>query len=353
MTPEDRPAIRDLMKAAFGSAEAPLARERWDWLFRDAPGDLPAHYLVADASERLAGQFATVPLQLQHRGEPKRGLLVVDLATDPAFQQQGVFSALAREIYAGSASDAPIVFGFPNAVAAPIHYGRFDWVELRPFPFLIRPLGNVRRALRAAMPRLALAGALLDALASPVHALEQAFRRTSELGSASVVPLERFSEWADELWRELSPTLGTCVVRDAAYLNWRFRSAPYAYRRYELRRQGRPVGFAVTAFTPTRFGRLCHLMELMAPAHDRAGARLLLAHACLDAAGDGASAICALATRRHPHRRAMLQMGFAPAPDRAKAQQSFGVRRNGPGALPNDLFHIDDWYLSGADHDTL
>lgn len=352
MTPDDRPAIRDLMKAAFGSDEAPLARERWDWLFFDAPGDPPAHYLVADAGERLAGQFATVPLQLQHRGHPKHGLLVIDLATDPAYQNQGVFSALAREIYAASATDAPIVFGFPNAAAAPIHYGRFDWVELRPFPFLIRPLGNVRRALQAARPNLMPVGMLLDALLSPLRALERTARVTGELGSASVRPLERFAEWADELWRQLSPTLGTCVVRDAAYLNWRFCSAPYEYRRYELHRDGQPVGFAVTTFSPTRFGKLCHLMELMAPEHDQVGARLLLAHALADAVGEGASAICTIATRRHPHRRTMMQTGFVPAPARAKAQLSFGVRRNGRGALPNDLFHIDDWYLSGADRDT-
>jgi GNAT superfamily N-acetyltransferase len=353
MTLDDRPAIRDLMGNAFAAQEAPMARERWEWLFGESRQDLPAHYLVADAAGRLAGQFATLSVRLQHRGAPTLGLVVVDMATDPAFQKQGVFTALAREIYDRSAAQAPIVFGFPNASAAPIHYGRFNWVELRPFPFLLRPLGNVRRALQAARPGLVRLGALIDTLSSPWLALERAFRAVGEAGSASVAPFAHFSDWADELWRGLSPTLGTCVVRDAAYLNWRFCRGPYAYRRFGLHRDGRPVGFAVTTFSPTRLGKLCHLMELMAPHDDRAGARLLLAHAFADAVREGASAMCAIATRRHPHRLAMAQTGFLPAPARMKAQLSFGVRLNGLGALPNELLHIDDWYLSGADRDTL
>ncbi len=351
-TPHDRPAIREMMRRAFGSDEAPSAAERWDWLFLNSPAGAATHYLVADARTRLAGQFATLPVRLQHHGKPVLGLVVVDMATDPAHQRQGVFTALARAIYEGSASTAPVVFGFPNANAAPIHYGRFDWVELRPFPFLIRPLGNVRAALQTSAPRLVSVGALLDRVISPLHALEHTLRCAERTG-ASVVALERFSAWADDLWRQLSPDLGTCVVRDATYLNWRFCESPYPYRRYALQRDGEPVGFAVTTFSPTRYGRLCHLMELMVAPDDPAGARLLLAHAVSDAARDGASAICAIATRRHPHRRALLQAGFVPAPARLRAQMSFGVRRNGTGAIANELFHIDDWYLSGADHDTL
>ncbi|HXN38719.1 MAG TPA: GNAT family N-acetyltransferase [Solirubrobacteraceae bacterium] len=352
MIADDRAAIRDLMRRAFGSHEAPLGAQRWEWLFGAPADDAPVHYLVADAGERLAGQYAGIPVRMQHRGERTSGLTMVDMATDPDYEHQGVYTALAREIYAASAPDAPIVFGFPNPTAAPFHYGRFDWVELHPFPFLARPLANVGRALRETLPGLAPAGGALDALLSPVRLFERTLAAVGKLGAASVQPLERFSAWTDELWMELSPALGTCVVRDADYLNWRFYASPYSYRRFALHRQGSPVGFAVSTFCPTRFGKLCYLMELMAPAHDRAGARLLLAQACLDATREGASMICTVATRRHPHRRAMLQTGFLPAPKRVRGHMSFGVRRNGEDATPNDLFHIDDWYLSGADRDT-
>jgi len=341
------------MQRAFGEQEAPLAAERWDWLFGTAPADAAGPYLLADAGERLAGQYATVPVRLQHRGEPTRGLLMVDMATDPAYRHQGVFTALARAIYDGSAAEYPIVFGFPNTTAAPIHYGQFGWVELRPFPLLVRPLADLGAALAAQAPKLAPIGRPLDALLWTVGAIERTLVSACELGSARVLALDRFCGWTDELWAGMSGELGTCVIRDAAYLNWRFCSSPYRYRRYALHRHGRPVGFAVIAFETTPLGRLCHLMELMAPKEDRAGALLLLLRAYLEAAREGACALCAIATRRHPHRRTMLGSGLLPAPRRLRARWSFGVRHNGAGATPNDLFHIDDWYLSGADRDTI
>ena len=91
----------------------------------------------------------------------------------------------------------------------------------------------------------------------------------------------------------------------------------------------------------------------MAPRNDGAGARRPLARTFLDAAREGATAIVVLATPRHPHRRAMLRSGFVPAPKPLKGRLSFGVRHNGSDVVPNTLFHIDDWYLSGADLDTI
>jgi hypothetical protein len=311
------------------------------------------YYFVADAGERLAGQYATMPVRLQHDGKPVLGLLSLDTATDPDFERQGVFTTLARELYERAAGEAPIVFGFPNVNSAPGFYRKLGWVELRPYPLLVRPIGNAEEAIRAWKPRLAPLGSLIALLAPLLRALEHVIKVTGERGSASVRTLDGFSGWADDLWAGLSAQLGTCAVRDAAYLNWRFCSAPYAYRRYALHRGAGPVGFAVTTFRPFRGGKLAYLMELMVPEDDCAGARLLLAHTCLDAAREGATAIVTLATQRHPHRRAMLQSGFVPAPEPLKAKFSFGVRHNGPGIVPNELFHMDDWYLSGADLDTI
>jgi hypothetical protein len=342
------------MRSAFGSSEAPLASERWDWMFLNSPTNSSKHYLVADAGERLAGQFATIPVRLQHNhGESVLGLLAVDMATDPAFQRQGVFAALAQQLYADTTDEAPVVFGFPNSIAAPIHYGRFEWVELLPVPLLIRPLGNLRLAMEVVTPRFAPVGRLLDVLMLSVRAFERASIAVGERTSVSVRPFENFAPWADDLWAQLAPDLGTCVVRDAAYLNWRFCAAPYSYRRYALYRGEKPIGFIVTTFCPTRFGKLCYLMELMVPKAERAGAHLLLTRVFIDAAREGASGICTIATRRHPHRGTMLSNGFVPAPNNLKTHLSFGVRHNGRGAVPNCLFHINDWYLSGADRDTM
>jgi len=341
------------MRHVFGDQPEQLASRRWSWIFLENTASARMHYLLADAGDRLAGQYATMPVRVQHTQKPVLGLLSLDTATHPDFGRQGIFTTLARQLYEEAAEEAPIVFGFPNVSSASGFYRKLDWVELRPFPLLVRPLGNARQALSAWRPGLAAVGQLVDLLTPLLRVFERMMQVPGKRQSASIQTLGGFSSWADELWDQLSPDLGTCAVRDAAYLNWRFCSGPSSYQRYGLHRGSAIAGFAVTAIRPSRAGKLAYLMELMVSNEDRAGARLLLAHACLEAARQGATAMLTLATRRHPHRRAMLQSGFVPAPQALRNGLSFGVRANGPGASPNSLFHIDDWYLSGADLDTI
>jgi hypothetical protein len=183
--------------------------------------------------------------------------------------------------------------------------------------------------------------------------LAGAHRIRARLGSAGarrIEELESFGSWADRLWEELSPQLGTCTIRDAAYLNWRFVAAPFDYRRLALSGPRGPEGFAVTGDFNRKGERVVVLTELMARPDDRRGARLLIDRVLGEARADRATAIVTLATRRHPFRRELMQAGFLPAPWIAR-KLSFTTRILGRGrdVVPNELFHIDDWHLSGAD----
>jgi len=310
------------------------------------------HYFVADAGDRLAGQYAVMPIRLQHRGQPLLGLLSLHTATDPDFERRGIFTALARELYARAASEAPIVYGFPNPNSGPALYRKLGWVELRPFPILIRPLGNTRGPVVVKRPRLSPLAWLSDSLALlalvPAWAVKHRFERTQ----AKVVELDSFDVWADELWDEISPLLGTCAVRDAAFLQWRFAESPFRYTLYGLDRGAGPSGFAVLGCRPWRGGKVADLMELIVRSEDRSGADLLVAKAVLDAWSMGAIALRAIVSPRHPHRGAFLKAGFLPVPERFKSDFSFGVGILDAAQLtPNEVLHIDDWYISGADLD--
>lgn len=351
-TPADRAAALELTRRAFRQeALDPKAGALWDWIFLKNPSGARMHYLVADAGERLAGQYAVMPVRMQHEGRGLLGLLSLHTATDPDFERQGIFTTLARELYAQAADEAPIVFGFPNPNSAPGFFSKLDWVEVRPVPQLIRPLGGLRSVVRTWRPRFEGVAAAVD-LAAPL--LRLAGGAVSALGGdrgAEVQPLDRFEPWVDALWEEIAPGLGTCAIRDAAVLQWRYVDSPFEYRRFALHRGGRPVGLAVTTDGEWRGARLARLMEIMVRPGDAAGARMLLAAVVADAIERGAFAVWAIAGSRHPHRRAMLQSGFLPVPAALAPSAAFGVRHNGRGVVPNHLFHPADWYLSGTDLD--
>jgi hypothetical protein len=100
--------------------------------------------------------------------------------------------------------------------------------------------------------------------------------------------VERFGEELDRLWLRCAPELGTCTVRDARQLNWRYGEHPdVRYVLYEARASsGELRGVAVT-----RAGgldeRLCSIMDWLVPGEDEECEAALLAHLCERAARDG------------------------------------------------------------------
>ena len=132
--PDDRDAVLALLRRAVGRDAADL--RRWTWAFLENPSGADMHYVVAEAGDRLVGQWAGVPVRLQHRGERILGLIGVDVATDPDFRGRGVITSLYRQVDEEFGADAGVVFGFPNRAALPI-VARVGSVELRPYPLRV------------------------------------------------------------------------------------------------------------------------------------------------------------------------------------------------------------------------
>jgi hypothetical protein len=141
------------------------------------------------------------------------------------------------------------------------------------------------------------------------------------------------------------------VVRDRAFLQWRYCRSPNRYRLRGLQRDGRTVGFAVSRADEWRGQRLVRMMELIVETDDRLGATALLADVISHAAAERAVAIHAIVGPTHPHRHAMYKFGLLPVPATLWPGQSFGVRINGSSAVPEKALHAGDWYITGSDVD--
>ena len=311
-TVADREAVVTLLREAHGSDVR--TNEEWDWLFR---GRL-SHYAVADTGHGLAGQYALLPQRVVHRGVERGALMSLDTATHPDYMRRGLMRLLGETAYAPPGAE--LIYGFPNSTSAPGLYRKLGWTEIEPFPLYLRPLRSLLPALVRGAPRLP-------------------GRRRQPRGAEIT---DRFASWADELWRERLPTIGTGVVRDSAYLNWRYADAPFEYRIFVT--AGRD-GFAVVRIAPWRHGRLAYLMD----AAGAAGPALDAAIAYADAGR--AAALVALITPRDPLAADLRERGFRRAPARARAPFSFGVRATGELAAHAELFTLPEWHLTAGDFD--
>jgi hypothetical protein len=339
------------MHRAFGTGVAESSVQRWNWLFGAEGGPDPAHYLLADAGHDLAGQYALLPLRMQHDGRQIMGLLSLDTATDPRFERQGIFTTLARQLYDEASEQMPLIIGFPNPKSAPVLYQKLDWVEVRPYPLLIRPLTDLAPILGAWKQSLAGIGRVLNVATPLLRLASHTELALSQTTGATVARFQRFGPWADDLWSCLAPGFRSATIRDAAFLNWRFCDSPRQYELYGLERRGEFVGFAVSRLRASHVGSVADLMELMVRPDDAAGARALLSRVIIDSAANGAIALHALISTNHPHRRQMYRLGLLPVPAPLASKHSFGVRINGRRAKPNAALHADDWYLTASDID--
>lgn len=312
---DDRDRAVELLTAAHGARVRTEAE--WDWLFR---GRL-SHYFVADTGSMLAAQYALLPLRISVDGSERTGLLSLDTATHPSFTRRGLMVALAEAAYGGPHGD--FVFGFPNPASAPGLYAKLGWREVPGFPLYVRPLRGLFAAAATAL--------------APVSRL---LPRPGRRGSEQVEEFDHFGEWADVLWRQRSAGGGAGVVRDAAYLEWRYVDGPRHHNRYLVRRDGRVVGYAVARTVPWRHGRLTYILDASGDAAAAIEAVVRLADARESAA------VVAIVTPRDPLLPAFLARRFRLAPKRVRARFSFGVRASGDAPL-----RFDAWHLTAGDFD--
>ncbi len=285
-----------LMDRVWGSH---MPKAEFDWWFEDNPVGGRLVTLMEDG-DAIVGVAAMSYFRTVLHGREQQVAMPVHVATDPGYRRRGIFPAL-EEANERAAADAgsPVTLTFPNSASHPIFVAGLGWTDLpsrRLWARVLKPGAVPRYLLRRASP----AGGLNDADPAP-----------RARGAVRVVAVDRLDERADELWAEAAPALGNHLVKDAAYLNWRFAEAPREYRIFAALRGERLAGLAVLGYAYRHGVAGGFLADLVAPPREREAVVALLRRALEDVRG-GADALIALPPPARPHRAAFLQAGFLP-----------------------------------------
>ena len=296
-----RDDVLELMREVYGQAMSP---DEFDWFFDRNPlgGRIVS---VAEDDGRLAGAVAMMPAQALVGGQPARVVFAVHAVTHPATRGQGIFSRLeSRNEQRAAAEGATLALGFTNPLAGPILVGRLGWRDLYRMRIWARPLRPLR-ALRR------LGGGGLPAVR----------------GST----VERFTPAQERAWRAVAPQWGNCLVRDAAYLNWRYLEAPREYRAFASEN-----GYAVVGHAVHKGISAAVVCDLAGPR----GEQRALLRRCLQEARGGADA--AIGVPAPEQRAAYLSLGFLPTPQTIRV---IGKPLRAGADLPTE------WYFSLGDTD--
>lgn len=345
-----QPTEADLQRFAdcFADNGWPTTVEHLRWQYLQPP----ARKLLVDLSvahddggaEQVAGIYAVFPVEFRVGTARVLGAQSLDTLTDRNFRGRGLFTSLARSVYARCGTEGlALVYGFPNGSSAPGFFNKLGWLPLDPVPFMIRPLRSGYFARRVPvlrslpLPDLPLPG-------PSVPALPAGWR---------IEPLTRFDERADELWDRFASDVKVAVQRSGAYLNWRMARPGAGYTILALTEGERLLGFVAFGVKEKHGGRIGYVIEQLSDPAAPAAARLLLATAVAAMKKDRADAVLAWSLGHAPNHRAYQATGFVRMPERLRPiELHFGVRPLQPEHAAA-LADRSGWYLSYCDSDTV
>lgn len=208
--PAQRDAVRGLMQEVWGESATPAD---FDWWYERNPIGPRLLSLVVDDG-RVAGAAGMSLFAMRLGGEERVVAFALDAAMHPDYRGQGLWSSLELHNEAESArAGAAAVLGFPNAVSDSILVGKLGWRKLPRLRLWARPLS----------PRA----------------------WSSGLREVPGATIERFGDEAEDLYRRASARWGNHLLRNKAYLNWRFVESPRPYRILAERRGEELEGWAV------------------------------------------------------------------------------------------------------------
>jgi hypothetical protein len=249
--------------------------------------------LVAEADEQVVGLRAFMRWEFVAEGRRFRAVRAVDTATHPDYQGRGIFSALTRQAIEALRLQTDFVFNTPNQKSLP-GYLKMGWGVVGRVPVSVRVRRPVHFARHAMSWRRELAS----------DAPPGARARTA----AEVLSLPRL----EDLLASAEPYEGISTVRDAAYLRWRYASAPLLDYRAVVE-PGRDVPAALAIFRVRPRGSLVEatVSEVIARRGDAAAARRVLARV---ARASGADHLTCSFPRRSVAMSAARCAGFVRVP---------------------------------------
>jgi hypothetical protein len=256
-TPAEREDYLRLLHDAWGDSALSAAEFDW-WFERNPAGSLMS---VARDDGNVIGVASHSLYRMIIDGKERLASFSVHATTDASARGRGIFPALERKHEdEATARGVAVVLAFASKPTAPLFLGPLGWQRIgklrvwaRPLPSLVRPRGAADRVER--------------------------FTRGDDAAAG----------WPNH------------VLRDAAFLNWRYVDSPKGYECFST-----DGGYAVLGHKRHRGVPVAVIADLVA--HD---ARPLV-RACVGAARRGTRAVFALPDPSQ--RRAYAASGFVPTP---------------------------------------
>ena len=342
LVPVDRISLEDLYRAVYENAYREKTNFGWTL-------DLPL--TEGGAAVALAGDvvvaaqpYCDIPLHTPWGR--RRSTLFLDVATHPAHRRRGLFR---RVVDAASKAaferGSSIIMTTPNRAAARGFQTVPGWVRLCSLDCLFLPLGVGDRVMGAGL--LSLGARLTLATASLCWRLTTPPGLSTQSKGYITAPWSPNSD-ADRLWTCLGAGQHIMVVRDRAFLRWRFGPD---YQLFLAHGSETPTAYAAGRVVRRAGVKIGLLLDCIAADGGTSAVRLLTSMIAW-LRDQGASAALGYFLRRSVPWQRAREAGFLPLPRFCSPRNYPVYAYVRPGDLHTaDLLNPSGWHMSLADSD--
>lgn len=319
-----------------------MTEEHWRWKAKARPTPVENVGIAVAADDRPIFQFVGIPCPAVVLGAPRTVMVGADVVTAPAFRRRGVFPTTARRLFdTWREAGIALVLGLANdrwrAQADALGYERF--FPLRRLVRLLRPERVLARKARVpALADLRTIGSVWNGMWNR--------RAPAEIGVRS---LASATPEIDAVWQRAVPLIQTSLVRDRAWVAWRYCTCPY--RSYQIalaERAAGPVGYAVHSVVRHDETTSVLVPEIFAPG-DQPALRALIGHVVARGAAADADTVVTFAVPGSTVERELRHAGFL----RGRGGWPLEVIQLDPAIPRAALRDPENWWLTGGDFDVV
>jgi hypothetical protein len=329
----DEGALVALFAEVFGRQ---VSEDQWRWKLKPAPSHIESVFVGA-RGDRLVAQYAGIPLRYLVAGRERTGVVSVDTMTAPAFRRRGLLTRLGALAYdEWKRAGVSFVLGLPND----------NWGS-RTRALGWKPLFGMKR-VRLPLRPAALLKRRLGRMAGwfPDGAFDRCLIRARALARA---PWVRQVSNAPRGIETLLSDRPVALIRDQAFLGWRYFSSPAArYEAFLAERDQQVLGFGALRLRASGDRVHASIAELAAPLYGHLTRGALLGAMIDHAARLGATVFDALVVPNSPEHKSLSRAGFLFEDPRQAEVELVPLDPELPFETVSDP---RSWYLLGGDFD--
>lgn len=227
---ENKNQLFELYKAVYGDAS--LYIERWKWEIEQNPNIEDIKILIAEYKNSIVGATTRLPFKIKINDRILNSAFSVNSMVHPDFRRKGII----QELYNMSFEIYPLLYSKGTVLGMYKLLMKMGYQAVEPNTFMV----SIISFLRWPLWRLG--------IYKPSVNIDDIYIDNDK----GFYNIEEFRDEFDDLWGRVSSLYSNIVVKNSAYMNWRYLNIPHKqYRMFYRQDNNNIVSMAVISQSGT------------------------------------------------------------------------------------------------------